>query len=69
MVLQIQKKMTPERQKAEELVNEFKNHHTVVKGEEVKCAIICVKNIIDVTKENPLKQFYWKKVLEELENM
>lgn len=71
--------MTPERQKAEELVNEFWNvleyelpaerHFEQMK----QCAIICVKNIIETYSNKdliyPNEYSYWQKVLNELENM
>ena len=60
--------MTNEEKKAREIYDKFWPQCSF--DEQAKqCALICVEEIIEATKSNPIRQFYWKNIKQIIENL
>ena len=62
--------MTP-KEKAEYLVNEFENEtYSIIKDElAIKCALICVQEIIEATADDSTHNDFWLEVRKEIKKL
>ena len=66
--------MTNEERKAREIVEKYQqllSKHIFNGNFDIaqQCALICVEEIIEATKSNPIRQFYWKNIKQIIENL